>query len=71
MLAATVHYGGDFDAAWMNLQKDIALLSNDSKYTEIEGGHFIPTEQPEIVIDAVIDMLSRVKEKNNDKPSKP
>lgn len=71
VLAGNKQVSEKYDLGWLELQKDIASLSDDSIYTEVDGSHFIPEEQPQAVIDAVLETLQRVKKKNNDKPCKP
>lgn len=52
----------EIEAVWRDMQNDLASLAVDSKHIIAEGsGHNIQTEQPQIVIDAINDMIERVK----------
>ena len=45
---------------WHRLQAEFMKLSSDARYVEATGsGHFVQVDRPEIVIDAVRDVLSR------------
>lgn len=45
---------------WMALQKELAELSNNSRWVIVPGGgHYIHLEQPEVVVDAIRSMLGK------------
>ena len=45
---------------WDKLQHELTKLTHDSKYVVAHGsGHFVQVDRPEIVIDAVRDVLKR------------
>ncbi|WP_433516497.1 alpha/beta fold hydrolase [Nonomuraea sp. CA-143628] len=47
---------------WYPLQADLAALSTDSKHVVVENaGHYIHHDQPELVVEAILDMVRRVR----------
>jgi len=49
--------------AWIDLQKDLVSKSTKSKQVIAEGiGHMIPFEQPEIIVEAVGEILAQLHE---------
>ncbi len=49
--------------AWIDLQKDLVSKSTKSKQVIVEGiGHMIPFEQPEIIVEAVGEILAQLHE---------
>lgn len=53
VLTATDHGIPPGEPIWLRLQKDIASLSKYSKHQIVQGGHYIQTEHPDIVINAI------------------
>jgi len=48
---------------WQELQKDLLVRSSNSKQMIAEkSGHMIPNEQPEIIVDAVHEMVQQLKQ---------
>jgi len=46
---------------WMNWQKDLAALSDRSRQSTVKGsGHLIHRDKPQVVIDAIKEMLAQV-----------
>lgn len=51
-----------FNAAWQELQKDLASLSTKSVHIIADdSGHMIPQHQPQIIIDAIQSMVNEVR----------
>jgi pimeloyl-ACP methyl ester carboxylesterase len=47
-------------AAWVRLQGELAALSTDSRHiTASRAGHYIHLDEPELVIEAIRDLVSR------------
>jgi pimeloyl-ACP methyl ester carboxylesterase len=54
--------GNGIGSSWLELQKDLASLSTKSKLIIAEkSGHNIPGDQPEVISDAILEMLNTVK----------
>lgn len=54
--------GGDIGSSWLELQKDLASLSTKSKLIIAQkSSHNIPGDQPEVISDAILEMLNTVK----------
>jgi pimeloyl-ACP methyl ester carboxylesterase len=49
------------DPNWDAPQRAVAALSRNSRYTLVAGGHGIASEQPQIVIDAVRDVVEAIR----------
>ena len=47
----------------MNLQNELAELSTSSRHIKVDSGHDIANEKPEIVIEAIKDMVERIGKK--------
>jgi len=60
VLAATDHQDTpDRERLWLDLQRRTAMLSPRGKLVIAQGsGHFIQADRPELVIDAVLDLLT-------------
>ncbi|HUR74488.1 MAG TPA: alpha/beta hydrolase [Sporichthya sp.] len=57
-----VAYERDHYGTWYPLQADLATLSTDSKHVVAENaGHYIHHHQPELVVDAILDLVRRVR----------
>ena len=55
---AKMQMGYDYELAWQKLQEEIASLSTRGKHIVAEkSGHNIIYDQPEIIIDAILEML--------------
>lgn len=51
-----------FNQIWVELQKELALLSTNSTHIiTSESGHFIQHDEPELVIDTILNMLAEVR----------
>ncbi|MDQ3704227.1 MAG: alpha/beta hydrolase [Chloroflexota bacterium] len=47
---------------WHELQRDLARLSSNSKFVVVENsGHFIQLDQPQVVVDAIRDLVEQVR----------
>jgi hypothetical protein len=46
-----------------NLQNELAELSTSSRHIKVDSGHDIANEKPEIVINAIKEMVARIREK--------
>ena len=46
-----------------NLQNELAELSTSSRHIKVDSGHNIANEKPEIVIEAIKEMVERIREK--------
>jgi hypothetical protein len=59
-----IHIGGhDPQDLWLELQQELTLLSVNSEIRMLEeSGHYIQFDQPEVVIDAVGDIVQRCAE---------
>lgn len=53
VLTATEHGIPEGEPIWLRLQVDIASLSRNSTHQIVQGGHYIHTEQPQVVINAI------------------
>ena len=52
----------DQNKKWVDFQSDIASLSNKSKQIIVkDSGHFIQLEKPQIVVDAIKEIINEVK----------
>ncbi len=52
------------EQVWRALQEAIAALSADSRIIEAKNsGHFVHLDEPQVVVDAVVDMLRSVQAK--------
>jgi pimeloyl-ACP methyl ester carboxylesterase len=50
------------DRVWAELQDDLAKLTPDARHvTATESGHYIQLQQPELVIDAVREVVEAVR----------
>jgi pimeloyl-ACP methyl ester carboxylesterase len=51
-----------FNQIWVELQKELALLSaNSTHIITSKSGHFIQHDEPELVIDAILNLLAEVR----------
>ena len=51
-----------FNQIWLDLDKEIALLSTNSTHIIIEDSdHFIQLQRPDVVIDAILTMIAEVR----------
>ena len=49
------------EETWRNYQRDLATLSNYSKHIIVEDcGHYIQKDKPQVVIDAIKEMINGV-----------
>ena len=48
---------------WHALQNELANLSTTSRQIKVDSGHDIANQRPEIVIEAITDMVERIREK--------
>lgn len=61
VLTADEEDSGDIRADWINYQNDIASLSNKSKHIVLNNSqHFIQSEHPDVVIDAIKEMIKEI-----------
>ncbi|MFN8595345.1 MAG: alpha/beta hydrolase [Anaerolineae bacterium] len=52
------------DQIWLDLHMEYLTLSTDSHLIRAEhSGHFIQTDEPQLVIDAILDMVDKVRQK--------
>ena len=52
-------------ATWMRFQRELTNLSTNKKHIVVEdAGHAIHTDQPQVVVDVIRDMLGLVKDNN-------
>ena len=55
-------FGGYMQNMWYDLQKDLARLSTKGKFVAVEdSGHFIQIDKPQVVIDAVREVIEQVR----------
>jgi len=54
--------GQELDDLWLELQQELLLLSENSEIRIYEGGHYPQLQDPEVVIEAVQDVLGRCAE---------
>ncbi len=54
-----------FNRVWVELQEELALLSSNSSHILVEdSGHFIQQDQPELVIDAILEVIEQAGGRN-------
>lgn len=51
--------GQELDDLWLELQQELLLLSENSEIRIYEGGHYPQLQSPELVIEAIQDVLGR------------
>lgn len=62
VLTATNHeMGQEVENIWLGLQNDLASMSNNSRHYFVDCGHYIQDEKPQVVIDAIEEMIKIVK----------
>lgn len=62
VLTATDHQmGKEIEPVWLDLQNDLASMSNNSRHYIVDCGHYIQNEKPQVVIDAIKEMIKIVK----------
>jgi hypothetical protein len=66
VITATNHdVGQEYEDIWMKMQKDTVSLSKYGKHIIAEGcNHYVQNEKPEIVINAIKDMISSLNKKH-------
>ncbi len=47
--------------AWQDMQGELAGLSSNTTRLTARGGHMIPVEQPELIIQAIIDLVEQLR----------
>jgi len=55
--------GQKLDDLWLDLQRELILLSENSEIRIYEGGHYPQLQDPEVVIEAIQDVLGRCEKK--------
>lgn len=56
----------DYEAAWQTLQAEILSLSTRSRLIVAErSGHNIMFEQPEIIVESILEMVSKIRYKDS------
>jgi pimeloyl-ACP methyl ester carboxylesterase len=56
------HHTSESMTAWMSFQEDLAKLSTNSKHIIVEdAGHAIHVDRPQVVIDAIKDMVEKIR----------
>ena len=56
--------GQQLDDLWIELQRELLLLSENSEFRSYEIGHYPQLQSPELVIEAIQDVLGRCEEKS-------
>jgi hypothetical protein len=51
--------GQKLDDLWLDLQRELLSLSENSEIRIYEGGHYPQIQSPELVIEAILDVLER------------
>jgi len=54
--------GQKLDDLWLEMQRELLLLSENSEFRSYEIGHYPQLQSPELVIDAIQDVLGRCEE---------
>lgn len=55
-------FGSYMQDMWHELQRDLARMSSNSKFVAVEdSGHFIQIDQPQVVTDAIRELIERVR----------
>jgi len=54
--------GQKLDDLWLDLQRELLSLSENSEIRIYEGGHYPQLQSPELIIEAIIDVLGRCDE---------
>lgn len=49
--------GAEWEATWLNLQRELAALSTNSEHRIVEAGHNIHLQQPSAVVDAIRELV--------------
>ena len=57
--------GQKLDDLWLDLQRELISLSENSEIRIYEGGHYPQLQSPELVIEAILDVLERCEENLN------
>jgi len=57
--------GQKLDDLWLEMQRDLLSLSENSEIRIYEGGHYPQLQDPELVIEAIQDVLGRCEEKSS------
>jgi pimeloyl-ACP methyl ester carboxylesterase len=47
-------------AGWLELQDEYAALSTNSRHVEVDAGHYIHDEKPDLVVDEILSLLERL-----------
>jgi hypothetical protein len=55
----SIEGGQILDDLWLELQQELLLLSENSEIRIYEGGHYPQLQSPELVIEAIQDVLGR------------
>ncbi|MEO6349364.1 MAG: alpha/beta hydrolase [Candidatus Limnocylindrales bacterium] len=50
----------EMQQAWLQLQKEYAALSEDATHFEIDTGHYIQDEKPDLVVTQILALLDRL-----------
>jgi len=53
----TGEYGEELQAMWIDLQHDLLSLSSNSEIRELETGHYPQLQDPDLVIEAIQDVI--------------
>ena len=52
------------EQVWQDLQKDLAgLSSNSALIVATKAGHYIQNDEPQLVIDAILDLVDKARQK--------